>query len=374
MPYRRSQKSSLLRVGALTILMLVLSGCDEPPPAAPPSPSGVRVQSTSLKRVTDVVTLTGAIEARVQSDLSFRFTGRIAARLVDVGDHVEAGQVLARLETSERDADVASAEAAVASAEATLKQAATTFERQKTLLEQGFTTRTSYDNANQALQAAQAGLLGAKSALGVAQDALANTELRADAAGVVTGRNGEAGQVVDVAQSVFTVARDGPRDAVFEVQESLVARPPAEATVEIALLADPAVKTTGKVREVAPAVNPASGTVRVKIGIDQPPPAMSLRSAVSGAGAFHPREVVTLPWTAFFVKDGKAAVWVVDPKTNVVSPKPVEVDSYRTGELLLRSGLDPNDLVVTAGGQLLRPGQVVAPTAEPASADSGIFK
>ena len=371
---RRSYKSLLRAASVLATHALVLSGCGEPPPTAAKPPSGVRVRSAVVAPQANAITLTGAIAPRVQSDLSFRFAGRIATRTVDVGDHVEAGQVLAALERTEQLASLSSAKAGVASAEATLKQAKATFERQKTLLAQGFTTQPNYDNASQALQAAQSGLSTATATLGTAQDELDNTELRADAAGVVTARNGEAGQVVDVAQAVFSIALDGPRDAVFEVYEALLARPPGDKTVEIALVSNPSVKAVGKVREIAPAVNPSSGTVRVKIAIERTPPEMGLGAPVSGTGRFQPRDVVTLPWTAFFVEGGRPAVWVVDPQTKAAAPRNVEVDSYRTGELLLRSGVEPGDLVVTAGAQLLRPGEVVAPILETASSESGAVR
>lgn len=81
--------------------------------------------------------------------------------------------------------------------------------------------------------------------------------------------------------------------------------------------------------------------------------------------------MVVLPWTAFFAEHGKPAVWVVDPQTKAVSLKPVEVDRYRTGELVLTAGLGDGELVVTHGGQLLRPGEIVAPQSDDTDA-SGV--
>ena len=350
----------------------LLSGCGKNAPIAEKPPTPVRAQAATKTSRGESVTLTGEIRARVQSDLSFRFAGRIAERKINVGDHVEAGQVLAVLETNEQEADLSSAKAGLQAAEATLKQTTSAFERQQTLMTTGFTTQSSFDNTKQAMEGAQAALESARAALGTAQDQLANTALRADAAGIVTARNAEAGQVVEAAQSVFTVAQDGARDAVFEIYESLLVKQPADTRVEIILLSDPSIKTAGTVREIAPAIDSSTGTVRVKVGLDQLPPQMGLGAAVAGVGQFQPRNVFTLPWTAFSQKDGQPAVWVVDPQSNVASPKPVVIDSYRTGELLVRDGLNPGDIVVTAGAQLLRPGErVVAQTGSaPAKAES----
>lgn len=356
--FRFPRRSTTLVLGGLA---LALAACGEERDPAARAPFPVRAQVVAASQHASSVALTGEVRARVQSDLAFRTSGRISERLVEVGDHVEAGQVLARLEAQEQTADVASASAGVQSAEATLRQATATYERQKSLLAGGFTTQTNYDNARQALQAARATLDAARSNLGTAQEQLAYTTLTADASGVVVARNAEAGQVVEAAQTVFTVARDGERDAVFEVYERLLARRPAEDTIELALVSNPAVRTTGRIREVAPAIDPATGTVRVKISIDAPPPAMTLGAAVTGIGRFHPDTVFILPASAFFTENGKPAVWAVDPRSHAAAIKPIVVDSYRTGELLVRSGLEAGDIVVTAGVQLLRPGQIVNP-------------
>ena len=192
--------------------------------------------------------------------------------------------------------------------------------------------------------------------------------MKADAAGLITARNAEAGQVVDAAQAVFTIARDGARDAVFDIYETLLTRPPSGETIVINLLADPSIKATGKLREVAPTIDPATGTVRVKVAIENPPPEMGLNAAVAGVGRFETQDVVALPWTAFFGEGDKPAVWIVDPRSKVVSLRRIVVESYRSGELLVRDGIRSGELVVTAGSQLLRPTQIVSPQSAPAQA------
>jgi RND family efflux transporter MFP subunit len=358
MPRALRLRSTTFLLGGLA-LALTACGAEEKPPARAPSP--VRAQIVTASQHADSVALTGEIKARVQSDLAFRFAGRIAERLVEVGDHVVAGQVLARLEPREQTADVASMTAGVESAEATLRQATAAFDRQRTLLDRGFTTQTKYDDALQALQAARATLDAARSNLATAKEQLGYTTLTADASGIVVARNAEAGQVVEAAQAVFTIARDGERDAVFDVYERLLAREAADDRIEIALVSTPAVRATGRVREVAPAIDPSTGTVRVKIAIDAPSAAMPLGAAVTGVGQFLPDNVFRLPSSAFFTENGKPAVWTVDPHSHVATVRPIVVDSYRTGELLVRGGLAAGDIVVTAGSQLLSPGQIVSP-------------
>jgi RND family efflux transporter MFP subunit len=298
--------------------------------------------------------------AQVQNDLSFRVSGKIIERSVDVGDHVTADQVLARLDPQTQQADVESAKAGVQSAQAQLRQASATFQRQQSLLQSGFTTRPSYDQAEQSFRTAQASLDSANAQLTSAQDQLSYTILRAGVSGVITARYAEAGQVVEQARAIFTIAKDGPRDAVFDVYEAVFALVPDDAKAEIALVSDPKVTAEGTVREIAPAVDTNTGTVRVKIGIPQTPPAMTLGAVVTGSGNLKGSKAVMLPWGALFEIDGKPAVWVVDTADRTVSLRPIVVDAYLKDRVIAKDGLKSGEIVVTAGVQYLRPQQKVA--------------
>lgn len=327
----------------------------------------VRVQRARKSAVVSDVVLTGDIQAQAQTNVAFRTNGKVAERRVEVGDHVTADQVLAVLEPLVQRANLDNARAALVSAEAQLTQAEVTFERQKQLISGGYTTRPSYDNAEQQLRTSRAAVDSAKAALGTAEEQLSYTELRAGVPGIVMSRTFEVGQVVQAGQAVMVLAQDGPRDAVFNVYEALTANPPAEKTIHVALQSDPAVAATGYVREISPTVDPSSGTVRVKVGLEATPPAMSLGAVVIGRGRFASREAVVLPWSALYRSDDRPAVWIYDPAQGTVSIRTVEIDRYGFDDIVLQGGVEPGETVVTAGIQFLRPGQHVA-LAEPADA------
>jgi membrane fusion protein, multidrug efflux system len=304
-------------------------------------------------------TLTGEVQARFRADLSFRVSGRVLERLVDVGAHVNAGDVLARLDPAEQQADFDAATAAVAAAEAQLQVAQATFDRQSNLLSSGFTTRIAYDQAQEQLRTAQSTLESANAELGRTREALGDTELHARAAGVITARSLEVGQVVQAAQSVFTLAQDGERDAVFDVPESMFLGDMEGGRVSLALVSGPEVTGVGYVREISPAVDPKSSTVRVKVAIQNPPPAMTLGSAIAGTAGTKPATEITLPWTALTAVGSKPAVWIVDPKTSTALLKPVIVGAYEAGAVAIKEGLEAGDRVVVDGGKLLSSGQPV---------------
>jgi membrane fusion protein, multidrug efflux system len=305
------------------------------------------------------LTLTGEVQARFRADLSFRVSGRVLARLVDVGAHVHAGDLLARLDPAEQQADFDAATASVAAAEAQLRVAQATFDRQNQLLSSGFTTRVAYDQAQEQLRTAQSTLESAKAELGRTREALGDTELHARAAGVITARSLEVGQVVQAAQSVFTLAQDGERDAVFDVPESMFFGDVEHGRVSLTLVSDSDVTATGYLREISPAVDPKSSTVRVKVAIQNPPAAMTLGSAIAGTAGMKPVAEITVPWTALTATGSKPAVWIVDPRTRTASLKQVTVGAYEAGAVLIKDGLEAGDRVVVDGGKLLSSGQPV---------------
>ena len=351
----------LLRPGSLVSLavLLALAGCGDASHEKRNPPLNVRVQKVAPQTVERAVTLTGAVRARVQADLSFRVSGRVIERAGEIGQHVEADAILARIDPTEQQADLAAAQAGLTGAEATLRQAAATFERQKALLANGYTTQAAYERADQAQRAAVGSLDAARAQVAAAQDALSYTYLRAGHAGVITARNIEQGQVAQAAQTAFGLAEDGPRDAVFAVYESLLSHAAHKEPFALSLVGDPRVATFGKVREISPVVDEKTGTVQVKVEIDPAAPPMPLGAAISARGHERLDNVIVLPWTALSQKDGAPAVWVYDPATRAVALRVVGIAGYEEQRLILSDGLKAGESVVTEGGKFLRDGQVV---------------
>jgi membrane fusion protein, multidrug efflux system len=344
---------------ALVILTAPLGACNDHAATTVEHAAFVRTEIVQPRDGQAFLTLTGEVQARFRADLSFRIGGRVLTRLVDVGTHVIAGDVLARLDPAEQQADLDSATAGVGAAEAQLRVAQATFDRQSSLLSSGFTTRVAYDQAQEQLRAAQSALESAKAELGRSREALGDTELRAPAAGVITARNLEVGQVVQAAQLVFTLAQDGERDAVFEVPESMFFGDVEHGRVSLTLVSNSDVTAVGYVREISPVVDPKTSTVRVKVAIQSPPATMTLGSPVAGSAGTKPVTEIIVPWSALMATGSKPAVWIVDPGTKTASLKPVTVGAYEAGTVLIKEGLAAGDRVVVNGGKLLSSGQPV---------------
>jgi RND family efflux transporter MFP subunit len=340
------------------VCLALLAACrNEPIPQAPLT--RVKAVTAEIVDFTPAITLTGVVEAQTKTDLSFRINGKISERIANVGDHVRKGALLARLDPEEQQEELVSATAGVASAEALVRQTSVAFERQKELLARGNTTRREHDQAEADLRSANAQLDQAHADLKKAEDQLSYTELRADADGIITNQSAEVGQVVAQAQPVFTLARDGPRDALFRVHEWAMNNAATDRRIALSLVSDPAIQAVGDVHEIAPAFNPESETVLVKVSLQHTPDAMTLGALVNGTAPMRTQKVVLLPWGALFEIAGKPAVWVIDPGNTTVSLKPITLSRYTKDRIVVSDGLRSGELVVTAGGQLLRPGQKV---------------
>jgi RND family efflux transporter MFP subunit len=359
------RKLKVASVLAAAIVAIALSGCNDRATAPTTRTATVRTEVVQPRDRQASVTLTGEIQARFRADLSFRVSGRVAARYVDVGAHVRAGDVLALLDSAEQQAEVDAATAAVLAGESQLRVARATFERQKALIASGFTTRTVYDQTQEGLRTAEGALEAAKAELGTSKDALSYTALRAETAGIVTARNLEVGQVVQAAQPVFSLAQDGERDAVFDIYESLFFGDLDNSRVSLVLVSDAGVTASGHVREVSPVIDVKSATIRVKVAIQDPSAAMTLGSAVAGTVKAKAQQQIALPWSALAAAGSRPAVWTVDPATKTAALKPVTIGGYEAREMLIKAGLKPGDRVVIDGGKLLSVGQAVTYEGDP---------
>ena len=293
---RALRLARLCQVTAALTLVTLLPGCSQ---EQPPTEELARVVVVQLSPIKDSqrIPFTGDIQARVQAPLAFRVSGKISERLADVGDRVREGQVLARLDPQDLRNNLAAAQAQVEAQEARTRLARVDFERQAALLPKGYTSRSQYDQAQATLDGARSALQTAVAQRDDARKQLGYTELRASAAGVLTARHAEAGQVVQAGTAIFDLAVSGDRDAAFDLYESLARELKVGQTLPVALQAQPAVTTRGTLREIAPTVA-SSGTVRVKVQLDRPPAVMTLGAVVNAQLEGATEQGFALPWTA----------------------------------------------------------------------------
>jgi RND family efflux transporter MFP subunit len=342
------------------VVCMCLPACEQPPPAAP-QVRPVRALTVERRIISESVVLVGQIRARDEISLAFRIDGKLIERPVTLGDRIIPGRLVARLESQTELNALQAAEADIAAAQAALTQAEKLEARQSDLLKRGISSRALYEQALQQLQTAQAQLDAAQARQRTAQNRLKYADLEAEVSGIVTAKGAEPGEFVRAGQMIVKVAREDHKDAVFEVpaQLALARRSPSDPVIHIALAANPSIRTTGQVREVSPQADPVTRLFPVKIGLDDPPPEFFLGITVTGAISIDSPPVMTVPLTALIESNGKPSVWVIDPVTNTVALRTVEILRYDTALVVISDGLRDGEKVVTAGVNVLHPGQKV---------------
>ena len=345
---------------------------------APDPVRAVRTLTISPQTAGGAYEYAGEVKSRTESRLSFRVGGKMLKRLVDLGDTVKAGQVLAQLDPQDLRLGQDAARAAVAMAQASYDQNAADFKRYKDLHDQGFIGPAELDRRDMALKTARAQLDQAKAQSNVQGNQASYAALVADASGVVTGVDIEPGMVVASGTPVLRLAHDGPRDVVFSVPEDKVgllkamAAQPGRFNVRLWGAEAPPLPAT--IREISASADPVTRTFMIKADIGKVA-AVRLGQTVTVTMELPQTAGVTkLPLSALREEQGKSAVWLVDRGNMTVKSQFVTLAGADGNEAVISSGLSPGQVVVTAGVHVLNPGQKVKfyidPGAPPESAAS----
>jgi membrane fusion protein, multidrug efflux system len=355
---RRRRDRGAIAAAIVIVIAAPLAGCSRDA-ARTPEPRPVRTVAVEHRAVGEIVSFTGQIRARDQFNIAFRLDGRVIERRANLGDVVAAGQVVARLDSQNQQNALRSAKANLAAAQAALTEARLTFGRQQALLKNAATARARFDSAQEALHSAEATVDSAQAEVLTAQDQLSYTILRADRPGAVTAVGAEPGEVLRAGQMIVQLAGQSELDAVFDIPERLIRTGARDPVVDLVLSDDAQVRATGYVRQVAPQADSATRTFQVKVGIKSPPDGMRLGSTVIGRLELGAPDGVEIPASALTEGNGRPAMWVVDRPSQTVSLRPVDVVRFDPASVVISRGLERGDLVVTAGIQMLRPGQKV---------------
>lgn len=340
----------------------MLAGCSEPPaPTAVVKP--VFVTTVTQASSAQIRTFNSVVRARVETDLGFRTGGKVVERLVDVGDVVKAGQVLARLDPTDLRLAVSAAADQVQAASVDAQQAASDEARLRRLLADGSVGAADHERQKARADAAAARLEQARRQLDLARNRDGYTTLVAPYAGVITALRFERGQVVAEGQPVLSLAREGEREIVADLPEDWVGR-----VRTLAATATPWDDTKSPLRlvlrEVSPLASAQGRTFRVRYAaapesraqVAALPLGRTMQLNLSGPSG-GPATAV-LPVTALVKGSGPAGVWVLNDKGSGLVFAAVEVVS--NGDASVRvTGLAVGSRVVSVGAQKLDAGTAV---------------
>jgi RND family efflux transporter MFP subunit len=337
---------------------ILLSACSKPAPVAEPIRS-VKVVAVGVDALDSHVTYAADIRARVESRLGFRVAGKIVNRRVEVGQRVQAGQLLAEIDAQDYKLSQEAAKAQWQSAQTQLELAAADFRRYKALRDQSFISDAELERRETSLKAAQALVDQARAQLNVQGNQADYTRLLADQSGVVTAIEAEVGQVVTAGTPVIRLAQDGLRDVVFAMPEDQVARVKTGQVLQVQAWGQ-GPTWSASVREIAASADPLTRTYTVKLALPASvQPALGSTATVQMNQTPASTSAIRLPTSALRQEGAGSAVWVLDSNAMTVSLQAVQLGPVVGSEVVIASGLQAGQQVVVTGVHVLTPGQKV---------------
>jgi RND family efflux transporter MFP subunit len=350
---------SLLRGAIAVALPPLLVGCeDQAVPADAKVERPVQVQRVAFENETATREFVGVVRARYQTDLGFRVAGKMVTRVVNIGDRVHAGDVVARLDPQDLKLQVESAEAEFAAATSSLQQATADLGRYAALKTRNWVSGADFDRKKAAKDEAQGRLERAQHSLDLARHQFDYADLKANADGVITATLAEPGQVVAIGQPVARLAHHGEKEALVALPETWLSEArSSRATVQ--LWSAPERRFAARLRELSPQADAVTRTYAARFTIDDPDESVALgMTAIVTLSNTSDILAAKLPLAAVINRGTGASVYVVD-EVDELELRPVSVASFTEDSALITSGVRNGDRVVTLGVQKLNAGQKV---------------
>ncbi|MFC5547189.1 efflux RND transporter periplasmic adaptor subunit [Massilia aerilata] len=346
-----------LIAAALTLSLLAACSKEAPPPEDVRPVRAITLAAGSVRASTE---FSGDVRPRYESRLGFRVGGKISARKVDVGSSISKGTLLMQLDPQDLRLGQAQAQASLRAAQTNADLARAELKRYQDLRSQNFVSQAVLDQKVAAARSSQSSVEAARAQLREQANQTGYASLVSDTDGVVTGIDAEVGQVVQAGTPVVRVARTDEKEVVIGVPEDQVDELRHAAEVKVRLWADPNRSIAGKIREVSPVADPATRTYTVKVSIPASEDVRLGMTAVvdivqqSGNAA---GSQLRAPLSSLVQNKGGSSVWVIE--NDAVKLQPVQVGGMAGNDVLLTGGVRPGQAIVTAGVNLLKPGQKV---------------
>lgn len=299
----------------------------------------------------------GEIRGRYESNLAFQVTGKINARYVNIGDTVQAGQILMSIDPKDIEQAAENSNAQYAAAAANQKLAAENARRYQTLYESGAVSKAVLDQYNTQLEAANASLRQAQAQVNTTQNQLDYTNLRSDADGVVANISGEIGQIAAAGNPLITVIQNGEREIQIFIPENQLADIKVGQKAEVSFWALENTRVSGVIREISPIADPATKTYKARVAIPDMPTDAKLGMT---AKVYLPKDntnEIIIPLTSIYQTSSVPQVWIVE--NGHARLQDITVKNYSGNSAVVTAGLKNGDTVIVSGINKLTENQEV---------------
>lgn len=354
----------IVMIACTAAAALTLSGCSEEKAETKEIVRPVKVVEIAAIDTSRTLSYSGTVRARTEMNLGFRVNGKITGRLVDIGQRVKSGDLLARIDQADYALALTSAKANLDAAERQVETTELARLRAEQLFAKNVSPKSQLEQATLGYNQAVATRDAARSALDQAKNQVSYTDLKSDQNGIVTAISADIGQVVGSGTPVVSVAVDGEKEVLVAIPETDIAQFKPGKTVTVGFWSNAALLLQGKVREVAGSAEPQSRTFAVRISLPNDPSVLLGMTAGIVAAAADTQQLVSVPLGALARKDGQPIVWTVDRAAGTVHARAVKVADFTGDGVRIAEGLKPGDAVVAAGTQFMTEGLKVKLSSE----------
>jgi multidrug efflux system membrane fusion protein len=353
MPMHGQKMTRLSATAALLAATLVLASCSEEKAETAPEIRPVKVVEIAKATNVRALEFSGSVKSRTEMNLGFRIAGKVTERLVDIGDRVRPGDVLSRVDPTDYKLAVDSAEANLAAADKAVETAKLAINRANTLFKKDAVPKAQVEQAQLAYDQAASTRIAVAAALEQAKNQLGYAELKSDRDGIVTAINADRGQVVAAGTPVLTVVAEDEKEVQIAVPENEIADFRPGKAVKARFWSDDRLVLPGEVREVSGSADPQSRTFSVRVSLPNDPRVLIGMTATVQAETAVGADKITVPLSALSEKDGGKIVWIVDAAAATVHARQVQIADFTADGVGVTGGLEPGDLVVSAGTQFM---------------------
>jgi RND family efflux transporter MFP subunit len=364
-----SMKSLLPCVVSLALSLCVLTGCSE----EVVEKTFIRLVRTMEVQSFEAIgnrSFPGRAQASREVNLSFRVTGPLIARAVDVGTVVKRGDLIARIDPRDFEVTLRDVQGQLAKAEATSVRTKKDYERLLRIREQdpGATSEAMIDKAQDNFESAKATVKSLQAAEDSAKDQLKYASLKAPFDGTIVATYVENFQYVSAQQKVVRLLDYSNVEMVVNIPESFISSAKYIRTVSVVFDTHPDTAITATIKEIGTEASQSTRTFPVTLSMEQPAD-FKILAGMAGKTvdieADFPSDTtlaaLEIPLSATFSvgEDGKTWVWIVDPEKEIVHRKEVTMGGLTNNGITILAGLTPGDILVTAGVHYLKEGQQV---------------
>ena len=326
---------------------LAFAACSQKSPDEQPHIETVNATPVTAVETNRTLSVSGSIHPETKVTVGFLVAGKIQEVAVRVGDPVEKGQFMARLDPTDY-------KSGLQIAEAKYTEIQSEYDRLTRLHKKGSITPSDYSKI-------VAGRAQAEANYRIYKKKVADTVLTSPISGVISRKRVEAGEIVDQGNPCFTVVNISTVEARMAVPESEINLVSLGQKARVTISALAAATFDGTVTQVSPTADPLTRTFTVKIMISNP--GTIIRPGMIALAKIDIEQKVkalTVPGAAVSRDpDNLLHVFVVDPQSNTVSRRRVTLSSTAGDEVVVETGLSIEDLVVTAGQEKLSDGMTV---------------